>query len=106
MVDKSQAEHSLIELADVSMLSDEQIGTYTRAFVNGGADFIIVDGWSLRKQWQRDDLAQLEPLGYLVRDEDTSALESDEQYTAICFRPSPGFVAALRARAAQEKSHV
>lgn len=90
---------TLLELADISMLTDEQVGTYTRAFIDGRADYIVVDGWSLRKQWQRDDLAQLVPLGYLIEDKNTSEANSDEQYTAVCYRPSPAFVAALRARA-------
>lgn len=86
--------------ADISMLSEEQIGTYTRAFINNKADFIIVDGWSLRRSpWQREDLALLEPLGYLKHDPETSEQKSDDQYTAICYRPSPEFLEALRQKA-------
>lgn len=89
----------LLELADISMLSDEQIGTYTRAFIERGGDYLIVDGWSLRRRpWQRDDISQMVPLGLLVKDPRTSEANSDEQYTAVCYRPSPGFIAALRSR--------
>lgn len=90
----------MADAADISMLTEEQVGTYTRAFIIGRADYIIVDGWSLRKQWQRDDLALLGPEGldYLKADEKTGRLNSDEQYTAICYRPTPEFVEALRQR--------
>jgi hypothetical protein len=85
--------------ADISMLSPEQIGTYTRAFIERRGDYLIVDGWSLRQHaWQREDIAQLAPLGLLVEDPSTSEECSDEQYTAVCYRPSPGFLAALRAQ--------
>lgn len=84
--------------ADISILSEEQIGTYTRAFIRDRADYITVDGWSLKKQWQRDDLSQLVPLGYLTEDPATSELNSDEQYTAICYLPSSAFIEALRQR--------
>jgi hypothetical protein len=86
--------------ADISMLTPEQIGTYTRAFIDNAADYIIVDGWQLRKQWMRDDLLQLTKLKLLVEDKNTSERESDSQYTAVCYRPSPAFIAALRAKGA------
>ena len=89
------------EAADISMLTPEQIGTYTRAFIERGGDYLTVDGWQLRRSpWMRDDLAKLVPLGLLVEDPRTSEASSDSQYTAVCYRPSPGFVAALRAQAA------
>lgn len=87
-----------IERADISMLTPEQIGTYTRAFVRDRADYLILDGWQLRKQWVRDDLTQLPELGLLKEDDAASRRESDEQYTAVAYRPSPSFVAALRAK--------
>lgn len=94
----------LLELADISMLSAEQIGTYTRAFIERQADYIKVDGWSLRRSpWQRDDLAQMGPLGLLVHDPRTSEAMSSEQYTAVVYRPSPAFLNALRALASMEK---
>jgi hypothetical protein len=87
---------------DISMLTDQQVGTYTRAFIDNKADYIWVDGWELRRHpWQREDLAQLEPLGYLVQDQKMSAARSDEQYTCVCYRPSPGFLKALRQRKEQ-----
>jgi hypothetical protein len=86
------------ELADISMLTEAQIGTYRRAFIDKGADYIVVEGLSLRRSpWQREDLAQMEPLGLLVRDPATSEAQSDEQYTAVVYRPSAGFLAALKA---------
>ena len=89
------------EAVDVSMLSPEQIGTYSLAFVANRADYLVLDGWQLRSQWVRDDLALLTQLGYLQEDPEASLRESGEQYTAVCYRPSAAFVAALR----QIRSH-
>lgn len=76
-------------------LTPEQIGTYTRAFVERRGDYIILDGWA--KQWARDDAHQLTELGLMFHDPDASRRESDEQYTAVAYRPTIEFVQALAA---------
>lgn len=82
---------------DISMLTPAQLGTYTRAFIDHRADYLILDGWQMQRQWVRDDLAQLTELGLLNFDEAASERESESQYTARCYRPTPAFVDALRA---------
>lgn len=90
-----QATEPSRELTDLTV---EQIGTYRRAFIENRADYIVVDGWQLQKQWVQDDIEQLTELGLLIEDQATSERESDGQYTAICYRPSPRFLEALKAR--------
>lgn len=63
---------------------DRTIGVFVRAFVDGGADYITLDGWSRPAQWA--DVRWAEKVGLLRACEATSRANSDDQYTAACFR--------------------
>lgn len=73
---------------------DKTLGVFYRAFVTGGADFIILDGWSPRAQWE--DVSWAQKVGLIREDKDTGARCSDEQYTAVTYRPTEEAVAYLK----------
>lgn len=70
-------------------LTDEQLGSFRRAFVDRRASHIGIDGWS--PTWQREDTAAALKLGLLTVSE-----HGDEQYTQLIFRPTEAFLEQLR----------
>jgi hypothetical protein len=63
---------------------EKTLPSLRKAFIQKGADFVIVDGWTpelIRRdiQWAHDE-------SLLRFDQETSDRESDEQYTALCYR--------------------
>lgn len=86
-----------MELSDrIEALDADVFGSLFRCFVKGGADYILLDGWS--PEWQRKDVADCLEEGLLTFCDDTSNQRSDDQYTALCYRPVDGLVDALRAK--------
>lgn len=57
-----------------------------RAFELGRADFIILDGWS--SDFNRKSTQWAMASGYLNFCDRASEQQSDEQYTALCYRPT------------------
>ena len=74
---------------------DKTIPALVRAFIERRADFITIDGWTPMSQ--RADILWACRVGLLQCCEETSKANSDEQYTAICYRLCDPSTAALRA---------
>lgn len=82
--------------------TDEQFAALKRAFVDGKADFITLDGWSGRWLWEGVWAAEKD--GLVKQDVSTSNRQSDDQYTAACFRPTKKFFALADAQPSEPQS--
>jgi len=95
------ASKGVIDMAD-RQSTDADIAKWRDVFGRSGADFITVDGWVGRPA--REQVWRAVEDGFLVEDERTSALNSDEQYTAVCFRPTDKLRAIIASSTSDHQS--